>query len=207
LPPGRILPLNQYRTGGWYPFNKLDRIEDPKTTAAVGAMLCLLSRSLRLPNFFFRSAAFKPYSTLKFLGLIDNNNVIKDGNVYFRDIDLDDPEYELPELTFDMRGTMRLGFRQLANERWSAAPLYILSIENQKLREQVASQGLVLKVRLGIKPSRNPAEGSESFEFLGAESNSGSVSRSHIRLRLNTLSDAGLGESQYWLDSGSVFRK
>lgn len=27
LPPGRILPLNQYRTGGWYPFNKLDRIE------------------------------------------------------------------------------------------------------------------------------------------------------------------------------------
>jgi hypothetical protein len=207
LPPGRILPLNHYRTGGWYPFNKLDRIEDPKTTAAVGAMLCLLSRSLRLPNFFFRSAAFKPYSTLKFLGLIDNNNVIKDGNVYFRDIDLDDPEYELPELTFDMRGTMRLGFRQLANERWSAAPLYILSIENQKLREQVASQGLVLKVRLGIKPSRNPAEGSESFEFLGAEANSGSVSRSHIRLRLNTLSDAGLGESQYWLDSGSVFRK
>lgn len=69
---------------------------------------------------------------MKFLGLIDNNNVIKDGNVYFRDIDLDDPEYELPELTFDMRGTMRLGFRQLANERWSAAPLYILSIENQK---------------------------------------------------------------------------
>lgn len=65
----------------------------------------------------------------------------------------------------------------------------------------------MLKVRLGIKPSRNPAEGSESFEFLGAESNSGSVSRSHIRLRLNTLSDAGLGESQYWLDSGSVFRK
>ncbi|MDO9617517.1 MAG: virulence factor SrfB [Pseudomonas sp.] len=207
LPPGRILPLNQYRTGGWYPFNKLDRIEDPKTTAAVGAMLCLLSRSLRLPNFFFRSAAFTPYSTLKHLGLLDNNNVIKDGNVYFRDIDLDDPQYQLPDQTFEMRGTMRLGFRQLGDERWSAAPLYILSIENQKLREQVASQGLVLKVRLGIKPSRNPAEGSESFEFLGAESDGGSVSRAHIRLRLNTLADAGLGESQYWLDSGSVFRK
>ncbi|MBB3103008.1 virulence factor SrfB [Azomonas macrocytogenes] len=207
LPPGRILPLNHYRTGGWYPFNKLDRIEDPKTTAAVGAMLCLLSRSLRLPNFFFRVAALKPYSTLKYLGLIDNNNVVKDSNVYYRGIDLDDPEYELPESTFDMRGTMRLGFRQLSNERWSAAPLYTLSIENQKLREEVASKGLVLKVRLGIKPSRNPSEGSESFEFLGAESSNGSVSRSHIRLKLNTLSDAGLGESQYWLDSGSVFRK
>lgn len=207
LPPGRILSLNQYRTGGWYPFNKLDRIEDPKTTAAVGAMLCLLSRGLRLPNFYFRVAAFKSYSTLRQLGLIDNNNVLKDSNVYYRDIDLDDPDYRLPDTPFDMRGTMRLGFRQLACERWSAAPLYILGIESPKLREEMASKGLVLKVRLGIKPSRNPAEGSERFELLGVESDSGAVSRTHVRLKLNTLPDAGLGESQYWLDSGSVFRK
>lgn len=207
LPPGRILPLNQYRTGGWYPFNKQDCIDDPKTTAAVGAMLCLLSRGMRLPNFFFRAAAFKPYSTLKYLGLIDNNNVIKDSNIYLSGINLDDPDYSLPDTAFDMRGTMRLGFRQLDSERWSAAPLYILSIDNARLREDVAAKGLVLKVRLGITRSRNPAEGSESFEFVGAESTQGAISRSHLRLKLNTLSDAGLGESQYWLDSGSVYRK
>jgi len=207
LPPSRILPLNHYRTGGWYPFHKEGRIEDPKTTAAVGAMLCLLARNLRLPNFFFRSAEFRAYSTLKFLGQIDNNNLIKEANVYFRDIDLDNPDYQLPDTTFEMRGTLRLGFRQLSSERWAAAPLYILSIENARLREQVASKGLVLKVRLGIKPSRNKNEGSESFEFLGAESESGSVSRAHIRLRLNTLDDSGLGETHYWLDSGSVFCK
>ncbi|MNU00126.1 Virulence factor SrfB [compost metagenome] len=71
----------------------------------------------------------------------------------------------------------------------------------------MAAKGLVLKVRLGITRSRNPAEGSESFEFVGAESTQGAISRSHLRLKLNTLSDAGLGESQYWLDSGSVYRK
>ncbi len=207
LPPERILPLNQYRTGGWYPFNRLGRIEDPKTTAAVGAMLCLLSRSLRLPNFFFRVAALKPYSTLRHLGLIDNNNVVKDSNVYYRDIDLDDPDYELPETPFEMRGAMRLGFRQLASERWAAAPLYSLGIENQRLREEVASRGLVLKVQLAVRASRNPADGRESFEIRSVSSEGGSVSRSSLRLRLNTLADAGLGETQYWLDSGSVFRK
>jgi len=205
LPPSRILPLNHYHTGGWYPFHREGRIEDPKTTAAVGAMLCLLARNLRLPNFFFRSAMFSSYSTLKFLGQIDNHNLIKNANVYYRDIDLDTPDYQLPDTTFEMRGTLRLGFRQLDCERWAAAPLYTLSIENARLREQVASRGLVLKVRLGIKPARNRDEGSETFEFLGAESESGSVSRAHIRLRLNTLDDSGLGETHYWLDSGSVF--
>jgi len=207
LPPARILPLNHYHTGGWYPFHHQGRINDPKTTAAVGAMLCLLARNLRLPNFFFRSAAFKPYSTVKFLGQIDNNNTIKEANVYYHDIDLDDPDYRLPDIPFDMRGTLRLGFRQLASERWAAAPLYILTIEDPKLRIQVADRGQILKVQLGVKQSRNPQQGNETFEFVGAETDSGQISRKHIRLRLNTLPDNGLGQTQYWLDSGSVFNK
>lgn len=207
LPPGRLLPLNQYRTGGWYPFNREGHIDDPKTTAAVGAMLCLLSRSLRLPNFFFRSAAFKAYSTLKFLGQIDNNNVIKDDNLYYRDIDLDNPDYELPDHSFDVRGTMRLGFRQLASERWAAAPLYTLTIEDARLRERVAAQGEVVKVRLKVRPARPGKEGgSEHFELAGVEADGGSQSNRSVRLRLNTLADSGLGETQYWLDSGNVFR-
>jgi hypothetical protein len=207
LPPGRILPLHHYRTGGWYPFHKQGRIDDPKTTAAVGAMLCLLGRSLRLPNFFFRSAAFKPYSTIKYLGLIDNNNVVKESNVYYQDIDLDNPDYELPDTPFELRGSMRLGFRQLEAERWSAAPLYTITVVDKKLSELLASEGRVLKVRLQAKRNNvNPAEGTERFIIAGIESESGSVSSRALKLQLNTLSDAGLGETQYWLDSGSVFQ-
>jgi hypothetical protein len=168
-------------------------------------MICLLSRNLRLPNFSFRSAVFKPYSTLKYFGILDNNNVLKADNVIFTDIDLDNPDYELPDRTFELTTTTRLGFRQLAAERWSAAPLYVLSIEDPKVRAKVAS-GLVLQVRLGIKRSRFD-ETTESFEFLSAESDEGSVSRKALRLRLNTLVDSGLGTSHYWLDSGSVYRK
>lgn len=207
LPPGRILPLNNYRTGGWYPFHKQGRIDDPKTTAAVGAMLCLLGRSLRLPNFFFRSAAFKPYSTIKYLGLIDNNNVVKESNVYYRDINLDNPDYELPDTTFELRGSMRLGFRQLETERWAAAPLYTITVVDKKYSEKLASEGLILKVRLQAKRNNNnPTEGTERFVIAAIESDSGSVSSRALKLQLNTLVEAGLGESQYWLDSGSVFQ-
>jgi hypothetical protein len=160
--------MHQYRTGPWYPFHKNGRIDDPKSTAAVGAMLCLLSRSLRLPNFFFRSAAFKPYSTVRFIGMIDNNNAIKDANLFYRNIDLDNEDYEFPDTTFEMRGSMRLGFRQLETERWPASPLYTLSVDDRELREKLASKGLVLKVSL----RRSERSGPESFELASVEGGS-----------------------------------
>ena len=207
VPPGRIVPLHQYRTGGWYPFHKQGCIDDPKTTAAVGAMLCLLGRNLRLPSFFFRSAAFNPYSTIRYLGLIDNNNVIKAKDVYYSDINLDDDDYELPDAMFDVRGSMRLGVRQLAAERWGAAPLYTLTVVDKRVGEALASRGEVLKVRLQAKRgNRSSGKGSERFEVAGVESGSGAVSNRALKLQLNTLSDAGLGDSSYWLDSGSVYR-
>ncbi|NLY27173.1 MAG: virulence factor SrfB, partial [Alcaligenaceae bacterium] len=42
LSPNRIIPMRNYRTGGWYPFHTNGRITDPKSTASVGAMLCWL---------------------------------------------------------------------------------------------------------------------------------------------------------------------
>ena len=44
LPPDRIIGMHGYKTGTWYPFNRQGRIDDPKTTAAVGAMLCVLGQ-------------------------------------------------------------------------------------------------------------------------------------------------------------------
>ena len=54
LPPTRIVPLHSFRVGPWYPFRDARAtIADPKTTAAVGAMICLLSEG-HLSNFNFR---------------------------------------------------------------------------------------------------------------------------------------------------------
>ncbi len=210
LPPDRIVPLNGYRAGVWYPFHREGRILDPKTTAVVGAMICKVGGERRIPNFNFMANAFKVYSTVRYLGLIDQNLVLKDSDVYYRDINLDDEDYELPEIPFQVRSRMVLGFRQLESERWPASPLYVLDLSDdakKKLMKGEAGQPNVVEVRLARSKKRGH-KGAESFDIAGAEISRGSAlnRRRDVVLKLNTLITVGLGESSYWLDTGSVIR-
>ncbi|MGA3681809.1 virulence factor SrfB [Pseudomonas graminis] len=228
LPPGRILPLQNYRTGGWYPFHKSGLIDDPKSTASVGAMLCLLCANHSVPNFYFRSTALKPYSTVKHIGVIDGNNVIKEADVLYRDIQSQDGKIQLPQVgvgddtdspQLEMRGDLRMGFRQLTAERWAASPLYTLKFTpagREKLSRAVGTdnQAPLLKVRFQVtapdKHSKKHGLVSDRLQVAGIESNSSNVNfnpRSDLELELNTMLDVGLGETKYWLDSGSVKRK
>jgi len=202
LPPDRIVPLHDYRAGTWYPFNRRGLIRDPKTTAAVGAMLCSLGQG-RLPNFFFRAGELRPYSTVRYLGLMDQHMIIKRDDVYYADVDLDDPDYELPEAMFQMRGIMHIGYRQLEAERWGASPLYLLDFADEAARERIYRDGGVLKILL----ERVRGSDSERFRVTQVDVEGGrAASRNAVRLRLNTLSTIGLDRDSYWLDSGSIFR-
>ena len=205
IPSGRILPLHGYYTGGWYPFHKQERIDDPKTTAAVGAMLCFLSKNLRLSNFYFRSSNIDLYSTVKYIGLLDNLNMIKDENIYYRDIDLDDPDYDFPDISFEIRGTTRLGFKQLEIDRWPASPIYILTIENSDVAKRLSTEGVVLEVTLGIK---NQQKMVENFYIKDVKASDGRACNKtkDIKLNLNTMVNSGLISTQYWLDSGIIKR-
>lgn len=207
LPVSRILSLDGYHTSDWYPFNKDGRIENPKSTAAVGAMLCLLSLDLRLGNFWFRAGDFQPYSTIRYLGMMDENQAMTDDNLWYSDIDLDDAQFALDaKARFQVRGNLCLGFRQLDNDRWPASPLYTLSITDPQLARKVAGDN-VLRVRLAV--SKTPqAFGPERFEIADALLEDGSrVPLEHLRLRLNTLATSGTGIAHYWIDSGSVYKK
>ena len=201
LPPGRIVPMHDYHAGVWYPFHRQGKIGDPKTTAAVGAMLCILGRG-RLPNFFFRADRLVPYSTVRFIGQMDDNNTIKKENEFFQNVDLDNENYELPEKPFEMRGMMRLGFRQLPVERWPAAPLYTLSFAEDDVRMRLYNRGEAARITLA---QDRQAKGGERFVIRRTETASGALSRDAIRLQLNTLANVGLGVTSYWLDSGSVY--
>ena len=206
LPPSRIIPLHGYRTGTWYPFHKLGKINDPKTTAAVGAMLCQLGQG-RLPNFFFRANAFKPYSTVKYIGRMDENGIIKSSNVYYSDVDLNDPDYELPDTTFEMRGLVQLGFRQFNVERWGASPMYILSFNKEEARKKLYEAGEACRIRLQKERSNQKLQNgaNEKFIIAGIESEAVPMKPSDVKLQLNTLTNIGMGDSNYWLDSGSVY--
>lgn len=221
LPPGRILPLQGYRTGSWYPFHRNGRIDDPKSTASVGAMLCLLCAQRNLSNFFFRAAALRPYSTIRHIGLIDNNNTIPDSDVTYRDIAIseDGTTIQLPEdaegntPSIEMRGPLRIGFRQLAAQRWTASPLYTLDFtasgaEKLAKAEAKGDAAPVLKVQLAV--DERAGKGSlisDRLKVARVETDGNtSFTTNHLKLQLNTLNDAGLGDTNYWLDSGSVKR-
>ena len=225
LPPGRILPMQNYRTGGWYPFHRNGLIDDPKSTASVGAMICLLCSKHSVPNFYFRTAALKPYSVIKHFGQIDNAGTIKRADVLYHDLKSDKGLIELPIVGegeergtpwLEMRGDMHLGYRQLAAERWSASPLYTLRFTpsgSAAFSRAVGKNGEapVLRIRLEIEQfdqeERDQGLISDKLVIQKLESNIQDADFDFDRdleLSLNTMPTMSLSDSDYWLDSGNV---
>lgn len=209
LPPDRVVALHEYRTGNWYPFHRGGRIDDPKTTAAVGAMLCVLGQG-RIPNFFFRSNAFKAYSTVRNIGLMDQNMTIKNDDVYYSGVDFDDPAYDFPkEVSFEVRGRMVLGFRQLDAARWGASPLYLIEFaggeDNSARKALYGADGrsAVLSVKLGRKKrGKLDRPVFTEIQVIGG----GQVPRNALSIGLYTLPVHGVVDQGHWLDTGSIIR-
>src|SRR5690606_4347248 len=106
LPSHRIISLHQFRVGQWYPFRDYRAtVGDPKTTAAVGAMVCLLGNG-QLQNFNFRSNELRPRSTARYFGKLDQSSRLLKDDEFYNDLDLDNIDYELPEQPFEFRGPM-----------------------------------------------------------------------------------------------------
>ena len=199
LPPDRIIPLHNYRTGNWYPFHKQGRIDDPKTTAAVGAMLCMLGQG-RIPRFFFRADAFQVHSTVRYIGMMDQGSTIKVDEVFYSHVDLDNPDYSLPEEAFDMRGPTVIGFRQLNSPRWSASQLYQLDYADEAARRDLFGKTLSVYLENDRK--------TQLFKIQRVEvkETGQTVSRNKLALKFNTLQGGSMGEQSYWLDTGCIVR-
>lgn len=214
LPPSRIVPLHGYHAGAWYPLGSQDRIADPKTTAAVGATLSLLCAERRIPNFFVRTNAFSIPSTIRVIGLVDRNMTIRDEDVYFHGIELDDPDYQFPEIAFEMRGPMTIGFRQLDAARWPAAPLYRLDFAEdselaaraRKAMDAPSAEGSGGFLRVTLKRARARGRNEALSIDQVTTADGGALSPRSLSLSLCTLNTVGLEETGYWLDSGSIVR-
>ena len=208
VPVSRIVWLDKYNVHAWYPFSQQGRIGNPKSTAAVGAMLCSLALDLRLPRFNFKAADIGALSTVRYLGVLDSTvNTLREENVWYAGIDLDKPGATLDaRLHFPLRGNVTLGFRQLENARWPATPLYTLSINSAWLAKAIAGDG-VLNVRLQLC-GRSRQEGPDAFELSDAWLQDGTpVPTDALTFKLNTLADRRHSGSHYWIDSGSVYLK
>jgi hypothetical protein len=196
VPPDRVIQMHGFRSGNWYPFHRLGCIDDPKTTAAVGAMLCTIAEG-GIPNFLFRSDKLNLMSTTKFIGKLSRDGQIPESDVYYSDVNLDDPDYVFPEKSFEFRGAMWLGFRQLPIERWRSSLIYILDYTDEESRRRLHP-----KTPLQVTLKRDLRKGeTERFEIAKVTTADGTdVNRRGLRLQLQTLPD----DAGYWLDSGHV---
>ena len=205
LAPHRIVALHQFRVGQWYPFRGLTAtIGDPKTTASVGAMLCLLGEG-QLHNFNFRSDDLRPRSSARCFGKLDMGNRLRRDDVYYDDLDLDSEDYALPDTPFEFRGPMALGFRQLAADWWPGTRLYTIDYASAEHARQLNGRTPLLVSlrrdvrRLRARKDEGQAVPFDRFSIARIEDRDGNlVNAAALRLRLQTIDS----QSGYWLDTG-----
>ncbi|CDH46725.1 virulence factor SrfB [Candidatus Contendibacter odensensis] len=192
-PPDRIVSLHTYRVGDWYPFRSVGgRLTDPKTTAAVGAMVCALAEG-QLYKFNLRSRELGMKSTARFIGVLEQTGRLKKDNVLFANLELEDHKARLPEATFDFYAPVFLGFRQLGIERWPATPLYRVTFAHP---QDARAKALPLKVTLERSTDENVDLDFKIADVADANGNQQPIGV--VLLKLQTLKD----EYGYWLDTG-----
>ncbi len=201
LPPERVISLHEYRVGAWYPFRDARlRVEDPKTTVAVGAMIAALAQS-QLPDFSFRSDLLRSKSIAKFIGKLDGGGRLQKEDLIYRDVDLDNREFELPEIAFEFRGPMWLGARQLDLVRWPAARLYALEFAKPEYAERHARETPFRIALARVKPKDKDSGDVERFRLRQVTNRDGrAVALDRLTLRLQTLPR----REGYWLDTGML---
>ncbi len=202
--PHRVVRMHRYQVGDKYPFrDAANRIEDPKTTAAVGAMLCVQAEG-RLRNFLLRARDFNMRSTARFIGRMDQSGQIRNDSIVLHDVDLDTAKAGEVKFTTSLGASTLLGFRQMPIERWTAQPLYALELTDPK-----SNRPLPLKVTVRRMDDRFASETEEDAEGLVremflveevADANGDDAGARSVRLQLQTM-ERGEG---YWRDTGNL---
>lgn len=213
VPPARIIGLNDYWVGRWYPFATDEGyFENPKSIVAAGALIALLGgRSNVLEGFRLDTSLLrtKLVSTADYIGPYDRfKSTIE--SIYFA------PDTQQAKVGFDGAGAM-IGFKQLAHPTCDGRPIFQIRFSEAWLREKAKRklelQGgtdEVSQIRhertrlLGRGPftitiERDPMESKEDLKIVQIEDREQEiVATKAFDLTLCTLSD----EHGYWLDTG-----
>ena len=202
VPPHRIIGMHRYRVGEKYPFrDAANRIDDPKTTVAVGAALCVQAEG-RLRNFMMQTGKLSMRSTARYIGKMDNSGQIRTENVLLSNLDLDGPPADDVGFKVPFRTVTHLGFRQLPIARWTATPLYVMEFANPDDAQRMELPLTVTVSRRSIDADEADAEKErETFVVEEVQDASGATQRNDgVRLRLQTIDD----QDGYWRDPGRL---
>ena len=211
VPPNRLITLNNYRIGTWYPFqNGNGYFKDAKSIVAVGAMI---------GNYAATRGSLNGFS----LDLTELNKKLLPTTEYFAK-----SENDSPFITPDQNNAVvdisqlpvRIWCRQLNSLQYPSRPFFMLDFNKDKIEEQIKSTfGFEQSDKRHVKDAvdreierlqklspykftivrENYTEDKEQLKIESVEDrNRGDLPLSYFSLQIQSMSE---GE-KYWLDSG-----
>lgn len=211
--PDRIITLNNYRVGLWYPFqNGSGYFTDQKSIVAVGAAISMTGGKLdTLGGFRLNMEHVKKrlVSTAQYIG--SYSRIDRRISDVFITPENNKSKLRVSSLPFS------IGFKRLPAESYIGRIIYSLDFDNEKIRERRKSRNpsltpqqlandieeykIKLKNRMpfDIKISRNYRENREELQIESiVDSKREDISPRLFKLKLKTLED----DRGYWLDTG-----
>jgi hypothetical protein len=210
ISPNRLINLNKFWIGRWYPFaDNNGYIDDPKTVVAIGSVISLMGGSLfKLKNFKLNIEKLKNklISTADYVGPIADN-VIEEEVLTPKKEDGHFMLHTFPGL---------IGFKRIPSNNYPSRPIYSVKFSDEKIKEVVQRRGELSDVKLSdaveehkhkirqkmplkMFITRDYFKDKEQIqieEVTDYEHND--ISKSYFDLHVQTLNN----EAGYWLDTG-----
>lgn len=209
--PDRLISLNNYRVGIWYPFQRSGYFTSQKSIVTVGSMIALLGSTLdNLGSFRLNMDKLKENikSSANYFGVYDNNRG------YIRDVFLDKDgntgEIQLAGLP------VQLGAKRISNKSYPGKALYEICINEERIKESIRRRGITQANSINVELERIQTDIRKSFPYTFvierdhatdkeelrlvsvSDSENNEASNARFELKFKTLPD----ESDYWLDTG-----
>ncbi|MDR1395655.1 MAG: virulence factor SrfB [Deltaproteobacteria bacterium] len=211
LPVDRIVHMHKYRVGSAYPFVTHGRIEDPKTTVVVGAIVCALAEG-SLEGITIDTASFVPQPINRFIGLLDGHGRMSRDHVWFNNVDLTSGGEIETSAEQEFNAPVPIGFRQLSCPRWTTTRLYTLDYKSPEAQKQAIGR---LPYTVGIEFTMAEQDEDEAVSRKStilkrtegtlriisvSDKNGQGLPPGTVVIRLQTLRD----DTGYWLDTGAL---
>jgi hypothetical protein len=211
LPVDRIAHMHKYRVSAAYPFVTHGRIEDPKTTVVVGAIICALAEG-SLEGVTIDTSNFIPEPINRYIGMLDGHGRLTEERVWIKNEDLDTGKAVETEFEIDFNAPVPVGYRQIHRSRWTTTRLYSLDYRSPADQKQAVGR---LPYKVGVRFAMAEQEEDEgrpktssmikrtegSLKVISVSDKTGQgLSFETVVFRLQTLRD----DNGYWLDTGAL---
>jgi len=210
--PNRLITLNNYRIGTWYPFHDGNGyFEDAKSIVAVGAMIghCAAARG-GLDGFLLDLSELikKMLPTTEYFAKAEKENSFIE------------PQLNNAKIDVSLQKSLRIWTRQLNSKSYPTRPFYMLDFNREKIEEKIKSKfGLEdkNKAEIQIKVNNeidrlkklspynfsiireNYMEDKETLKIESVEDcNREDLPSAFFSLQVQSMSE----DENYWLDSG-----